>query len=432
MSSPVFSGDKVIQTNLTNGLTLLTLEDHSSPLVAITVAYHVGSKNECPGTTGLSQICTRFIQSGTEIYKRGEFSRIIQGGGGWSRAHSDLDITLFTTKVPSNMLDTVLFLEADRMQNVELTYEKFMIAKDALRKVRVTYVENSIYGHINEEFLNLAFRSHPYQNPRYGWPADIDNITLEDSKKFFRLYFQPANAVVTIAGDFKTEKVTSRVRELFENITSAAIPTKSRIIEPVQYGERHAYLVGSAGVPAFIIGYHIPEVTHEDIPAIRIISTLLSGGESSRIYRRMVKEEKSAMYIGGGLIDAEDPSIIFCYAILNYDYPNSVGEYQMDEEIIKIKSEPVSDAELEKAKNRIEVEYFRQIRFLDHKTDGLTFCQIIAGDWQAYENVVSLARDVTGEDIIKVAQKYFTKSNRTVVFLSPTESIEDNPTDELE
>ena len=231
--SPGFSDDKVIETKVANGLTLLTMEDHSSPLVAFVITYHVGTRDELPGNTGLTRICSHIIGEGTPTYKRGEFARIIQAGGGITHSLPSQDLTMFITKVPSSMHDTVLFLEADRMKNVVPTYEKLLIAKDALRKERISYVENSIYGHINEEFMNLAYRAHPYQNPQYGWPADIDNIALEDTKEFFRMYFQPANALVTIAGDIKTEKTIKMVRDLFGDIISTPMPERRKVVEPV-------------------------------------------------------------------------------------------------------------------------------------------------------------------------------------------------------
>ena len=164
-------------------------------------------------------------------------------------------------------------------------------------------------------------------------------------------------------------------------------------------------------------------MAHEDIPALRIISGILNGGESSRIYKRMVIEENSALYTDGGYIESEDPGILYNYAILNYDCPNSVGEIQMKEE---------TDAELEKAKNNLEAEYYRQIRFLDQEAMGLAFFKTLTGDWKLFENLVPQARAVTKENILDAAKKYFTRSNRTVVFLTPTESVETDETDETE
>jgi len=430
--SSAFAETDVTKTKLNNGMVLMTLEDHSSPLVAFVVTYHVGSKNELPGNIGMSRLCSHIIREGTPTCKKGEFARIIQSGGGLTNISQSNDVTMFVSRVPSSMHDTVLFLEADRMQNVEPTYEKLLIAKDLLRKERISYVENSIYGHINEEFMNLAYRSHPYQNPLYGWPADIDNISLEATKKYFRTYFQPGNAMMTIVGDIKTETTIEKVKKLFGNIFSTPPAERRKIVEPVQYGERYAFLEGSAGIPAFIIGYHVPELRHEDVPALRLIGGILNGGESSRIYKRMVIEENSALYTDGGYMELEDPSLFFSYAILNYDCPNEIGEQMMKEEILKIKTEPVSDMELEKAKNNLEAEYYRQIRFLDRRASGLAYFETIAGSWKLYENLVPQARAVTKEKILSTARKYFTKSNRIVVYLAPTEEFEIDETEKIE
>lgn len=423
-SASICLADQVFQTDLPNGLTLLTLEDHSAPLVAVRILYHVGNKNEQAGLTGITRICEKIMGEGTPTYKKGEYSRIVQAGGGWSCSHTYLDITDFMTRVPSSMLDTVLFLEADRMQNIEPTYERLLLAKDALKKDRLQHVESFIYGHINEEFFNLSYRAHPYRNPMFGWPADIDNISLDDLKDYFRLYFQPANATIVVVGDFNTRQVNSKVQELFGDIISSPVPERRKIVEPAQAGERYGYLEGYSGVPAFIIGYHIPEISHEDIPVLKVISSVLTGGESSRINKRMVADEKSALVVAGELMETEDPGMIVCWAILNYDCPVSSAEAQMNEEIVRLRSEYITGLELEKAKNRIEADYYRQIGALDKRALMVGFYHIVTGDWKAIEDIVEKTRAVSKEDIMSVAQKYFKKSNRTVVFLEPVEASE--------
>lgn len=420
-SSP--AGEEVSWIDLSNGLTLLAMEDHASPLVALGVFYHVGTKNECAGMTGITKICENIIQEGTPSFDRGEFSRIIQSAGGWTGSSTNLDISQFSTKIPSAMLDTALYLEADRMENIELTFEKLMLAKDAVRKDRLAYVESSIYGYINEEILNLSFRSHPYQYPRYGWPTDIAGISMDDLKEYFRLYFQPANATLVIVGDFNTDLITSRVRLMFEDIASTPLPERKTIVEPAQVGERYEYIEGFTGIPVFIIGYHVPEITHKDMLALNLISTILTGGESSRAFKRMVIDEKSALAVGGGILKTEDPSLFYSYAILNYDSPVSAGEAQMNEEINRLKNEHVADSELEKAKNRTEADYYRHTRSLNDKVSMIGFYHQAAGDWKLMKSLVKDTRAVSKEDILAAARKYFQKSNRTVVFLQPAETM---------
>ena len=420
INSLSFAGE-IVETRLNNGLTLLTMQDHSSPLAVVRVFYHVGVKDECPGMTGITRICAQIHSEGTPQFSKGEHSRIIQAGGGWSRYRTGLDVTDFWTVIPSNMLDTVLYLEADRMENVELTMEKLLLAKDVVRKERLLYVESSIYGNLNEEFFNLSYRLHPYGNSKYGWPADIDNINLDDLKKYYRLYFKPSNATVVILGDFDTEKTVAEVKSLFGEMAALPPPERTLIVEPEPAGERYSYLKGFAGIPAFIIGYHVPQIGDDDMPALDVISKLLIGGESSRIHRRMVTDEKSALIVGGGLQKSEDPGVLYCFGIMNYDSYVSDGLIQMDEEIELLRREYVSDAELEKVKNRIEADFYREISTLDATSKSIGLDYIIGGEWRSPDKIVEQARAVTREEVMRVAQKYLDRSFRVVIALEPEE-----------
>jgi zinc protease len=421
-SISAFAGADVIRTNFDNGLTLLTQEDHSTPLAAVLIIYHVGKKNECAGITGITHICTWIMSEGTLAFRKGGYSRTVQAGGGATQSMSDYDLTIFTTEIPTSMLDTILALESDRMKSTEVTYEKLMLAKDALRRQRLTEVESSIYGNINEEFVNLSFRSHPYSYPDYGWPADIENITLDDVSDYFDRYFQPSNATLVLLGDFSTETVVGEVRDGFGLISSNPPPRIRKIVEPDHVGERYSYTSGPAGIPAFIIGYHIPAMNHDDIPAIQLISSLLVQGESSRIYKRMVIEENAAVWVGGDILRTEDPGLFFTWAVLNYDVSNIAGEKQMSEEIERLKSELVSDAELEKAKNRIEADFYRQTRTLESRARLIGTYHVLTGDWQLAENHVKQCRAINKETVLEKARQYFSRFSRSVVYLNPTET----------
>jgi len=427
---PANATEKVNKFVYSNGLTVLTSEDHTVPLVSVAIIYHVGTKNEMPGLTGLTQICKYIINYGTRMFDRDAFGRVIQAGGGAYDSRVGLDLTTFQIKAPSNLLDSILILEADRMQNVIPTIEKLLLAKNDVRKDRLVNVESSIYGNINEEFLNLAFRSHPYRNPMYGWPGDINEITLDDVKDYFDTYFQPANATIVIVGDGDTESLKIKCKELFGEIVSYPKPAPRQIIEPSQVGERISNIQGFAGIPAFIIGFHTPEATSGEFPIIGLINNILIGGESSRLKHRMVSEEKSALYVGGGIFRTEDPSILYNYAILNYDTPIEEGERQMCQEFDRLKSELVSEAELERAKNKIEADYYRAVRDMNNKASVIGFHEIIAHDHDYSIKYVKRARMITPEEVFEAANKYLNVSNRTAVFLhsgdKPGEENEEN------
>jgi len=418
---------EITEVELDNGLKILTIEDHSVPLAAVRVCYHVGIKNECPGVTGITSMCEMIMQEGTKKFKKGELSKIVQAGGGVSSSYTDWDVTHFYTKIPLDMLDTVLLLEADRMANVFITPEKLLLAKDIVRKRRLEAVESSLYGYINEEFINLAYGAHPYGHNIYGWPGDIDRINQDDVKEHLKKYFQPANALLIIAGAINPDSAIARAGELFGNINSIPLTDRRPISDPVQIGERRSTIEGDVGIPVVLIGYHIPPVTHPDNPALRLISNILSTGVSSRIYQRMVNDEKSGLYSAGGLIEPEGPGLIYSYTIFNYDSPIDVGEEHMLGEIDRLTNEYVSEAELERARNRAVVDFYKGSRTLDFRTAVVGTYGLITGDAHFTKKRVKALYSITPDDIKKTARKYLHKSNRIIVSISPPvvdESVE--------
>jgi len=419
-----FSREQVQITKLANGMTLMTMEDHSTPLVALQMTYHVGSKNEAIGLSGLTKICEKMMLEGTPRYEKGEFARIIQSGGGRSGSEADLDFTRFTAKIPLSMLDTLLFLEADRLQNTELTYEKLILVKEILKKERLTYIESALYGPLNEEIMNLSYRAHPYRNPIFGWPSDLNNITLDNLRGYFRQYFQPANTMLVLVGDFSTAGVVGRVKSLFENILSTPLPSLPEVIEPEQRGERREIMHISSSIPVVVIGYHISAAADSDMAALKVIRHILAGSESAGIYRRLVVDSKIALTAGGEIIESEDPGLLMLYSILNYGARGESGLEQMLEEIERLKTEPLSTAELDMVKNKIEAAYYNLTATLDQIAGRISFYQMATGDYQLMNQEIPLTRAVTSERVMQAAQKYLTETGRNVIILVPAEAQE--------
>jgi zinc protease len=418
------SQEQVKITKLTNGMTLMTMEDHSTPLVAMQMTYHVGSKNEPIGLSGITKICEKMMLEGTTRYEKGEFERIIQSGGGKSSSEADLDFTRFTAKIPSSMLDTLLFLEADRLQNIELTYEKLILVKEILKKERLTYVESSLYGPLNEEIMNLTFRAHPYRNPVFGWPSDLNNITLDNLRDYFRQYFQPANAELVLVGDFSTAAVVARVKELFEKILSTPVPSLPKVIEPEQRGERREMMYISSSIPVVFIGYHISAAADSDIAALKVIRHILAGSESAYLYKKLVIDSKMALSAGGELIESEDPGLLILYSVLNYGTQGDLALEQMLVEIERLKAEPLSTAELEMAKNKIEAAYYNLTATYDQIAGRISFYQMATGDYRLMNQEIPLTRAVTSGKVMQIAQKYLTETGRNVIILVPAKTEE--------
>jgi zinc protease len=422
LSRGAYAQAQIQEVKLENGLVLLMMEEHISPLVAVQVYYHVGSKDEAPGQTGLNALCARLYQKGTALYPEGEYAGIIQGGGGTVKNQNDLDLTYFGAKVPASQLDTVLFLEADRMQNIEPTYEKMLLTRDALYRERLAYIENYAYGPLDEELFSLAYQSHPYGHPIFGWAVDQANISFEEFRDFYRQYYQASNAVIVVVGDFDSDKIAKKVKLLFEKIVSTPMPIRKKIIEPVQRGERKETMMIGSEIPLVLLGYHIPAVGDNDIHPLRLLFRALRAGSTSRLYTRLVMKEKSALDINGAIIELEDPGLIAFYAVMNQGIAASVGEQQIVEEIDRMKNEPLTAAELDRLKNRFEVDYYRQIQSIDQKAAQIGFYYITTGRPELMNSQVEMARRVSVDDIINIANKYLKNSNRTVITMQPQSS----------
>ncbi|SYZ74562.1 putative Uncharacterized zinc protease y4wA [Candidatus Zixiibacteriota bacterium] len=422
--SPVLRGDDipvqpVMMKTLSNGLTVLIQEDHSAPLVAVNVMYHVGIKDEPPGLTGMSQLCEKLMYEGTPHYPKGEFSRIIQSGGGSISSMTDYDVINFSSKGAISLLDSILLLEADRMQNIDITYEKLFAAREAAKKDRLSLVEGSLYGPINEEAFNLSFRAHPYQHPYYGWPSDLESLTLDDIREYFRKYIQPANAIIVIVGDVAAVKTVEEVQKYFGNIPALPLPARRPVAEPEQRGERTEILENPSQIPVVLIAYHIGKIGSPDNTALNLIRRVLVGGGSARLYQTMVLDKKSAVSLGGNLIELEDAGLIFFYALLNYDASVDTARKVMIDEIERLGKEMVPPGELEKVKNQRESEYYRYNSTLDQKAAWLGYYYLLTGDWSTQNKELAASRGVTAADIKTIAARYLRSSNRNVILQKP-------------
>jgi zinc protease len=420
---PVTAGDdQVIETILDNGMKLLTQEVHSSPLVAVHVYYRIGAKSEPPGMSGMASLCGWIMQQGTPVYAQGEIARIVQSAGGTVGYSSNHDFFVFTSRAPSELLDTILYLEADRLENTDITFEKLKLAKDANRKKRLYNIENSMYGFINQEFLALSFRSHPYHRPVLGWPDDVNNIELDHIKKYYKKYFQPDAVTLVIVGDFETKRIIESATRLFGRIISEPDEAEIKYSSPEQIGQRKSYLTGDVGVPVILLGFQIPPITDPDYTAVALLSRIMSGGESSRLYRRLVVEEQSSMAIGGGVISKKDPGLIYFWSISSYDSPLETSERLLLEELEKIKNNPVSDLELASAKNKTEMIHYQALQTINGRAWTIGFYDILAGNWNLMNKTLETVKKLTKDDILTTAQKYLTVPHRITVYLESYDS----------
>jgi zinc protease len=404
---------------LDNGLTVLISEDHSTPVVTYQVWYKVGSKNERPGITGISHLCEHMMFKGSKNIGPEEHARIIQANGGINNAWTHFDMTCYWEKLANDKLELAINLESEREKNLTPTQETFSSEREVVKEERRMGVDNSPFGAVFEQMLNSAFVAHPYHWHVVGFMSDIDNITLDDLKNHYKVYYAPNNATAVIAGDVDPKEVMKLMHKYYDDIPAQSPPPKVGTVEPEQKGERISYIHKIAQMPAFMVGYHIPRFGDPDTYPLSVAARILFTGQSSRLYQKMIYQDQSALHVGGDCFLLQDPGLFYSFAIMQPGHTADEGRNTLFEEIDKLKNEPVNEKELQKAKNQLESEFIFGLQSVEDKGDQIGYYQTLLGDYTKLFEEAQKFQQVTAEDVMRVAKKYFGENNRSVVVLVP-------------
>ena len=412
---------------LDNGMTVLISEDHSAPVVTYQVWRKVGSKNERPGITGISHLCEHMMFKGSKNVGPEEHSRIIQANGGIDNAGTSFDYTMYWERIANDKLELAINLEAERQKYLNPTQETFSSEREVVKEERRMGVDNSPYGLLFEQILNSTFAAHPYHWHVIGFMSDLDNITLNDLKEYYRVYYAPNNATAVIVGDVNPKEVMKLMHKYYDDVPSQPPPPKVGTVEPEQIGERIAYVHKIGQMPAFMVSYHIPEFGHADIYPLRVAAQILFNGQSSRLYQKMVYQDQSALTVAGDCFYLQDPGLFFTFAIMQPGHTAEEGEKTLFEQIDKIKTEPVDPKELQKAKNQLESEFVFGLQSVSDKGEQMGYYQNTLGDYAKLFGEANKYQAVTAEDVMRVAKKYFDTNNRNMVVLVPEMPKEQAP-----
>jgi zinc protease len=419
-AAPAFAQTFEVKTHtLKNGMKILVQEDHSIPNVALYIFYRIGSRNEGPGTTGLSHFFEHMMFNGAKKYGPGQFDKVMEAAGGYNNAYTTKDVTVYQDWFTSSALELIFDLEADRIQNLSFDPKIIESERGVVASERRTSVEANNLGLLDELLWATAFLAHPYQWPVVGWMSDIENWTMEDLKRHFQIGYSPSNATMVVVGDVSAEEVFSLASKYIEPIPPRPAPPRVTTREPEQMGERRATLRKFAQLPAVMIGYHVPEAAHPDYYPLRVLSTILFAGKSSRMHRRLVERDQIALLVQGSIELAFDPTLFEIVAQAKSGVQPEAIEKAIYEELDKIRAESASDQELEKAKNILLAEFYRQVRTINGRANALGSYEVFFGDYRKLFTAAEEYAKVTREDIRRVAQKYFAERNRTVVTLVP-------------
>ena len=411
---------EVREHKLANGLDLLMYEDHSVPAATVQLWYHVGSKDEKKGRSGFAHLFEHLMFKGSAHVGPEEHKNFISSIGGRYNATTDFDRTLYFESFPSNYLERVLWMEADRMSSLNVSEENFKSERDVVKEERRLRVDNPPFGRLFEVVLDKTFTTHPYKIESIGSMADLDAATIQDVRDFHSLHYVPNNATLVVAGDLDPEAVIRWTERYFGPIPKGRPIPRDIPKEPAQTAERRAVdYHPNSPLPAVVITCHIPQAGSPDSYALQVASNVLSAGESSRLYKRMVYEKQMAVAAGGDAILLEDPGVFFFYAILQGGQKPEDGEKELLAEADRLRNEPVAEEDLVKAKNQIISGLVFGRQTAQDKADAIGYAKVILNDLPYVNRQLAEFQKVTAADVQRVARTYFTPENRTVVYMLP-------------
>jgi zinc protease len=405
---------------LGNGLRVILSEDHSTPIVHVSVTYHVGSKNERAGRTGFAHLFEHMMFKGSKNVEPESHTSIIASVGGRSNAFTTEDETVFWQTLPSHYLPLALWLEADRMATLRVDDEAFRREREVVKEERRMRVENQPYGRLSEIIFDHAFMTHPYKHPTIGSMVDLEAASIADVREFHSTYYVPENATVTIVGDFDAEQTLQMVNQYFARVPKAKRPVPRDIPkEPEQTKERRAVVEEAWPLPAVVVAYHITYDGNPDAYPLHIAGKILSDGQSARITQELVYKKRLALTAFGSANIIEDPNLFYAVAIVQPGQTPEAAERALITEFEKMALQPITDGELQRAKNQFARDYIVSRESNEDKARHLAHAAVIHNDITTADGEFDIFMNVTRADVQRVAKTYFTANNRVVLHILP-------------
>lgn len=420
LSSPLLAqtkADDVKSFTLANGMKFLVLEDNSIPNANMYLFYKVGSRNEYPGITGLSHFFEHMMFNGAGKYGPKMFDQTMEFNGGANNAYTTQNVTVYTDWFPVSAMETMFDLESDRISSLSIDDKMVESERGVVLSERSTSLENSPWNLLSDALNATAFQEHPYHWTVIGYESDIKNWTKADLEEYFRTYYAPNNCVVVISGNVKLEEVKRLAEKYMAPIPASQPPKPVHLIEPEQTGERRVTVKKEVPNPYLMIGYHTPEARHKDFYSLSILSSILSSGNSSRLHSELVDKKAMATMISSDFSESFDPNLFQVYAITAPGVKETDLEQAIYAEIDKIKAEGVTAIELQKVKNQKLIEFYGQVETINGKSNNIGTYELFFGDYRKMFDAPAEFSKVTVEDVKRVANEYFKKSNRTVGIL---------------
>jgi zinc protease len=417
--SAAFTKNDVKVQSLANGLKVLLVEDHNIPSVALYTFFRVGSRNERPGLTGVSHFIEHMMFNGTPAIGPGEFDRRMEFAGGSNNAYTADDMTAYTDWFPPAALEAMIAMEADRIQGLAFAPEVFESERGVIASERRLGVDNNNDSLLGETVRATAIMAHPYHWDVIGWMSDILSWRRDEVMAYYRTYYAPNNAILIVVGDIDPAKTLDLVQKYYGPIKASPPPPPVTTVEPPQIGTKTVVMRKEAQAPSFQAVWHGPAAKDPDFLPLAILAKPLLEGESSRLYRRLVREDELAIDVGGGIQETIDPQLFTIYVKPRPGADLDRIDKVIEEELAKVRAEGITPQEYDKAMNIIRNDFYQGLQTLSGKANQLGTTELLYGDFAKLFSVMDDYAAVKLDRIKETARKYFVESNKTVGKLIP-------------
>lgn len=415
------------QYKLKNGLNVILHEDHSTPIVAVTVLYHVGSKNENPERTGFAHFFEHLLFEGSENIKRGEYMKIVQSNGGILNANTSFDRTFYFEILPSNQAELGLWLESERMLQSKIDETGVETQREVVKEEYRQRYDNQPYGTFLPEMFKRGFLVHPYNWVPIGSLAHLNEAKIDEFRDFYKTYYVPNNATLSIAGDINKPELKKWIEKYFSEIpVGTKEMNRPKLVEPLKNMEVRDTIYDNVQLPAVMMGYHTPAQGTPDSYAVSMLAQILSQGKSSRMQKSIVDEQQKAIFVGAFPFPTEDPGMALMFGVTNMGVAIGDLEESINKEVEKVQNELISDEEFQKLKNQIESDMVSGNSKVEGIAENLANYFVYYGDANLINTEISRYMKVTREDIKRVANEYFRKDNRVVLHYLPKSEQKSN------
>lgn len=404
---------------LNNGLTVLIHEDHSSPIFSYHQWFRVGSRHEQPGRTGLAHFFEHLMFKGTDKHPGKDYEKLIQGNGGSNNAFTNRDYTGYYTNLPSGKLPLVVDIESDRLVNLNFVQSEINSEREVVKEERRFRTENNVMGTIWESLFSTVYKVHPYRWPVVGSMKDLNAASMQDMKDFYRIYYAPNNSVVVVAGAVDTKEAKKLITEYYSKIPAQSIPAPKFVKEPEQGAPRKTTIRKDVQNATVAVSYLCPKSGEDDVFALDLMSSILGEGSSSRLYKDLVYEKQLASSTSSFAYSMAEEGVCASILSLKPGKSSTTALRHYQNQLSKLRTTPVSDKELEKAKTMVIKGYVDSMKTVAGKARLMALNEILFSDYSEMFKDIDRYNAVSKQDIMRVANKYLVPKKQSVIQVLP-------------